>query len=314
MDMAVAASIVDIIGNTPIICLNALKKDLAFKANILAKLEFLNPAGSIKDRVALAMIREAEGSGRLAPGGCIIEPTSGNTGIGIAALGAALGYRVIIVMPESMSEERRKLVRAYGAELVLTKASGGMKAAIAKAEQLQGEIPGSCILGQFVNKANPAAHYAETGPEIWKQCQGDIDFFVAGVGTGGTLTGAGRYLKEKNPDLKIIAVEPLDSPVISGGQPGPHKIQGIGAGFVPEILDKSLIDEIYPISTEQAYTAAHLLAYNEGILVGISAGAALACAILIAEKDENRDKNIVLVLPDSGDRYLSTELFVDQGL
>lgn len=310
----VASSIVDIIGNTPLVQLDSLKKDLDFKARVLAKLEFLNPAGSIKDRVALSMIRDAEAQGTLLPGGCIIEPTSGNTGIGLAALGAALGYRVIIVMPESMSGERRKLVKAYGAELVLTKASEGMKGTIAKAAELHKEIPDSCILGQFVNKANPKAHFERTGPEIWQQCQGKIDFFVAGVGTGGTITGAGSFLKKKNPDLKIIAVEPLDSPVLSGGQAGPHKIQGIGAGFVPEILDVSLINEIYPVSTEQAYTASHLLAYNEGILTGISSGAALACAILLAEKEENADKSIVVILPDSGDRYLSTELFVDQGL
>lgn len=312
--MPPATSIIDIIGNTPLVRLDTLKKDLEFNANILAKLEFYNPAGSIKDRIALSMIREAEQNGKLKPGGCIIEPTSGNTGIGIAALGAALGYRVIIVMPESMSKERRSLIKAYGAELVLTPASEGMKGAIAKADSLQKEIEGGCILGQFVNKANPKAHFEGTGPEIWKQCDGKIDYFVAGVGTGGTITGAGKFLKDKNPNLKIIAVEPADSPVLSGGTAGPHKIQGIGAGFVPEILDKGLINEIYPISAEQAYTASHLLAYNEGILVGISAGAALACAILLAEKDENADKNIVVILPDSGDRYLSTELFVDENL
>ncbi len=309
-----ASSIVDIIGNTPLVALNALKRDLNLKGNILAKLEFYNPAGSIKDRIALSMIRDAEQNGKLAPGGCIIEPTSGNTGIGLAALGAALGYKVIIVMPESMSKERRKLIKAYGAQLVLTPASEGMKGAIAKADALQKETPGSCIMGQFVNKANPAAHLAGTGPEIWKQSDGRVDYFVAGVGTGGTITGAGQFLKSKNPALQIIAVEPADSPVLSGGQAGPHKIQGIGAGFVPEILDKSLINEIFPINTEQAYTAAHLLAYNEGILVGISAGAALACAILVAGKKENLNKNIVVILPDSGDRYLSTELYTDENL
>lgn len=307
--MLIAASIMELIGNTPLMELNKLKKDLAYKANILAKLEFFNPAGSVKDRIALAMIKEAENSGKLAPGGCIIEPTSGNTGIGLASLGAALGYRVIIVMPESMSAERRSLIKAYGADLELTPASEGMKGAIAKAEQLQKEIPGSCILGQFVNPANPKIHSESTGPEIWKQTAGQIDYFVAGVGTGGTLTGAGHFLKEKNPALKIVAVEPADSPVLSGGKAGAHKIQGIGAGFVPKILDKSLMDEVMPINTEQAFTACHLLAYNEGLLVGISSGAALAAAILIAERPENLNKNIVVIFPDAGDRYLSTELF-----
>lgn len=307
--MLIAASIMELIGNTPLMELNKLKKDLAYKANILAKLEFFNPAGSVKDRIALAMIKEAENSGKLAPGGCIIEPTSGNTGIGLASLGAALGYRVIIVMPESMSAERRSLIKAYGADLELTPASEGMKGAITKAEQLQKEIPGSCILGQFVNPANPKIHSESTGPEIWKQTAGQIDYFVAGVGTGGTLTGAGHFLKEKNPALKIVAVEPADSPVLSGGKAGAHKIQGIGAGFVPKILDKSLMDEVMPINTEQAFTACHLLAYNEGLLVGISSGAALAAAILIAERPENLNKNIVVIFPDAGDRYLSTELF-----
>lgn len=307
--MLIAASIMELIGNTPLMELNKLKKDLAYKANILAKLEFFNPAGSVKDRIALAMIKEAENNGKLAPGGCIIEPTSGNTGIGLASLGAALGYRVIIVMPESMSAERRSLIKAYGADLELTPASEGMKGAIAKAEQLQKEIPDSCILGQFVNPANPKIHSESTGPEIWKQTAGQIDYFVAGVGTGGTLTGAGHFLKEKNPALKIVAVEPADSPVLSGGKAGAHKIQGIGAGFVPKILDKSLMDEVMPINTEQAFTACHLLAYNEGLLVGISSGAALAAAILIAERPENLNKNIVVIFPDAGDRYLSTELF-----
>lgn len=312
--MGFATSVVGLVGNTPLIELNQLKKDLDFQANVFAKLEFFNPAGSVKDRVALSMIRAAEKSGELSPGGTIIEPTSGNTGIALAALGSALGYKVIIVMPENMSEERRALIRAHGGELILTPAAEGMKGAMQKAETLLQNVPGSLMPGQFTNPANPEAHREGTGPEIWNQCEERIDFLVAGVGTGGTLTGAGQYLKGKNPDLKIIAVEPADSPVLSGGKAGPHKIQGIGAGFVPEILDRALIDEIIPVNTEQAYTASHLMAYNEGILVGISSGAALAAAILLAERDKNIDKRIVVILPDSGERYLSTELFANRGL
>lgn len=309
--MAYAISITDLVGNTPLLALCNLKRDLDFKANVLGKLEFFNPAASIKDRVALSMIRDAEENGTLKAGGTIIEPTSGNTGIGLASIGAALGYKVIIVMPESMSLERRRLIKAHGAELVLTPAAQGMKGAIRKAAELNGQIPGSLVLGQFVNPANPRAHRERTGPEIWKQCEGKIDYFVAGVGTGGTISGAGQYLKSQNPALKIIAVEPADSPVLSGGMAGSHKLQGIGAGFVPEILDRGVIDQIMPINTEQAYTAAHLMAYNEGILIGISSGAALAASILLAEKNENLDKNIVVILPDSGERYLSTDLYAD---
>lgn len=312
--MAHAASIADTIGGTPLLELKNLKKALGLKGNILAKLEFFNPAGSVKDRIALSMIRGAERSGKLKPGGCIIEPTSGNTGIGLAALGAALNYRVIIVMPDNMSEERRQLIKAYGGELVLTPAAEGMKGAIAKAEDLLKKIPGSVVLGQFVNEDNPKAHMEGTGPEIWEQSGGKIDLFIAGAGTGGTLTGAGRYLKSKNPALRIIAVEPSDSPVLSGGNPGPHKIQGIGPGFAPEILDRSLLDEICPVSAEQSYTAARLLARNEGALAGISGGAALACAIQAAQKEENLNKNIVVVIPDSGNRYLSSGLYADENL
>lgn len=312
--MPPASSIAAAIGETPLLALNILKRNLDFKANILAKLEFLNPAGSIKDRAALFMLMDAAKSGKLAPGGRVIEPTSGNTGIALAALGSSMGYKITIVMPESMSRERRTLIKAYGAELVLTPAAQGMKGAIDKAEELREAAPGSVILGQFSNPANPKAHREGTGPELWRQADGKIDYFVAGAGTGGTLTGAGGFLKEKNPDLKIIAVEPLDSPVLSGGAPGPHKIQGIGPGFVPENLDKSLIDETRQISSEQAFTAARLLAYNEGVLTGISSGAALACAILLAEKEENKDKNIAVILPDGGERYLTTELYADESL
>lgn len=312
--MAIAASIVDTIGDTPLLELKNLKKALGLKGNILAKLEFFNPAGSIKDRIALSMIRGAEQSGKLKPGGCVIEPTSGNTGIGLAALGAALNYRVIIVMPDNMSEERRQLIKAYGGELILTPAAEGMKGAIAKAEDLRKKIPDSIVLGQFVNDDNPKAHMEGTGPEIWEQSGGKIDFFIAGAGTGGTLTGAGRYLKSKNPALRIIAVEPSDSPVLSGGNPGPHKIQGIGPGFTPEVLDRSLLDEICPVSAEQSFTAARLLACNEGALAGISGGAALACAIQTARKEENLNKNIAVVIPDSGSRYLSAGLYADENL
>lgn len=298
-----------LIGGTPLLELTNIEKDAGLKARILAKLEYFNPAGSVKDRVAKAMIEDAEASGRLRPGSVIIEPTSGNTGIGLASVAAAKGYRVIITMPETMSAERRQLMKAYGAELVLTDGAKGMKGAIAKAEELAGEIPGSFIPGQFVNPANPAAHRASTGPEIWEDTGGQVDIFVAGVGTGGTITGVGQYLKGKNPAIRIAAVEPKDSPVLSEGRSGPHKLQGIGAGFVPAVLDTGVYDEIIPVSSEDAFSASRLAGRREGVLVGISSGAALHAAIELAKRPENEGKTIVALLPDAGDRYLSTGLF-----
>lgn len=305
-------SAVELIGNTPILKLNRYTEAVGVKdATILAKLEYLNPAGSVKDRVALAMIQDAEKKGLLKKGATIIEPTSGNTGIGLAAVATARGYRTIITLPDTMSVERRNLLKAYGAELVLTEGAKGMKGAIAKAEELNKEIEGSIVLGQFVNPANPAAHKATTGPEIWKQTDGAVDIFIAGVGTGGTISGVGAYLKEQNPDIQVIAVEPATSAVLSTGKAGAHKIQGIGAGFIPDTLDTSIYDEIIPIENEDAFTEGKKFAVTEGILVGISSGAALKAATIVANREENKGKNIVVLLPDSGDRYLSTPLFAD---
>ena len=300
-----------LIGKTPLLELTHIEKDAGLGARILAKLEYFNPAGSVKDRIAKAMIDEAEASGKLKPGSTIIEPTSGNTGIGLASVAAARGYRIIITMPETMSVEHRQLMKAYGAELVLTEGAKGMKGAIAKAEELAQEIPDSFIPGQFVNPANPAAHRAATGPEIWADTDGQVDIFVAGVGTGGTITGVGQYLKEQNPAVKVVAVEPKDSPVLSEGRSGSHKIQGIGAGFVPEALDTAVYDEIIPVSNEDAFAAGRLVGRKEGVLVGISSGAALHAAIELAKRPENAGKTIVALLPDTGDRYLSTPLFAD---
>ena len=306
-------SALELIGGTPILKLNryAAKAGVT-DATILAKLEYLNPAGSVKDRIALAMIEDAEKSGVLKPGATIIEPTSGNTGIGLAAVAAAKGYHAILTLPETMSVERRNLLKAYGAELVLTDGSKGMKGAIAKAEELKNEIKGAVILGQFVNPANPAAHEATTGPEIWEQTDGNVDIFVAGVGTGGTVTGVGAYLKSKNPNVKIVAVEPATSPVLSKGTPGAHKIQGIGAGFVPDVLDTKIYDEVITIENEDAFAEGKKFAVSEGILVGISSGAALKAATILANRPENKGKTIVALLPDSGDRYLSTPLFAEE--
>lgn len=305
-------SAVELIGNTPILKLNRYTEAVGVKdATILAKLEYLNPAGSVKDRIALAMIEDAEKKGLLKEGATIIEPTSGNTGIGLAAVATARGYRTIITLPDTMSVERRNLLKAYGAELVLTEGAKGMKEAIAKAEELNKEIEGSIVLGQFVNPANPAAHKATTGPEIWKQTDGAVDIFVAGVGTGGTISGVGAYLKEQNPNVKVIAVEPATSAVLSTGKAGAHKIQGIGAGFVPDTLDTTIYDEIIPIENEDAFAEGKKFAVTEGILVGISSGAALKAATIVAKREENKGKNIVVLLPDSGDRYLSTPLFAD---
>lgn len=303
-------SALELIGGTPLLKLNGYSKAAgALQATILAKLEYLNPAGSVKDRVALAMIEDAEEKGILKEGATIIEPTSGNTGIGLAAVAAAKGYKTILTLPDTMSVERRNLLKAYGAELVLTEGAKGMKGAIAKAEELKESIEGAVILGQFVNPANPAVHKRTTGPEIWEQTGGKVDIFVAGVGTGGTITGVGEFLKEKNPEVKIVAVEPAGSPVLSTGTPGPHKIQGIGAGFVPEVLNTSVYDEIIPIENEDAFSEGRAFAVSEGILVGISSGAALKAASILAARPENKGKVIVVLLPDSGDRYLSTPLF-----
>ena len=298
-----------LIGHTPLLELTHLEKAEGLKAKILAKLEYFNPAGSAKDRVAKAMIDDAEDKGLLKEGAVIIEPTSGNTGIGLAAVAAARGYRTIIVMPETMSVERRQLMKAYGAELVLTEGAKGMSGAIAKAEQLAKEIPGGFVAGQFVNPANPEAHRQTTGPEIWEDTDGKVDIFVAGVGTGGTITGVGEYLKSKNPNVKIVAVEPAGSPVLSGGKPGPHKLQGIGAGFVPQVLNTSVYDEIIPVENEDAFQTSRRIGSTEGVLVGISSGAAAWAALQLAKRPENEGKTIVALLPDTGDRYLSTELF-----
>ena len=308
---SIYTSVDQLIGHTPLLELKGIEKELGLKAHILAKLEYFNPAGSVKDRIAKVMIDEAEAQGLLGPGSVIIEPTSGNTGIGLAAVAAARGYRIIIVMPETMSVERRQLMCAYGAELVLTEGAKGMKGAIAKAEELAREIPHSFIPGQFVNPANPAAHRATTGPEIWADTDGQVDFFVAGVGTGGTITGVGEYLKEQKPGVKIVAVEPKDSPVLSEGKAGPHKIQGIGAGFVPQVLNTAVYDEIIPVSNEDAFATGRLIGRREGVLVGISSGAATFAAIELARREENAGKTIVVLLPDTGDRYLSTPMFAE---
>ncbi len=309
--MKVYEKITDLIGGTPLLRLGNYSKDNALEADILVKLEYFNPAGSVKDRIARAMIEDAEEKGLLKPGSVIIEPTSGNTGIGLAAVASSKGYKVILTMPETMSIERRNLLKAYGAQLVLTEGAKGMKGAIAKAEELAKETEGSFIPGQFVNPANPAAHIATTGPEIWNDTDGKVDIFVAGVGTGGTLSGVGGYLKSQNPDVKVVAVEPAGSPVLSKGTPGPHKIQGIGAGFVPDTLNTEIYDEIITVENEEAFAAGKALARREGILVGISSGAALHAATVLAKRPENKGKTIVALLPDTGERYLSTPMFAD---
>ena len=303
--------ITELIGNTPLLEINNFKKDNQLDANVLAKLEYFNPAGSVKDRIAVSMIDDAEKSGKLKEGSVIIEPTSVNTGIGLAAIAAAKGYRVILTMPETMSVERRNLLKAYGAELVLTEGAKGMKGAIAKAEELAKEIEGSFIPAQFENPANPDTHRNTTGPEIWEDTDGKVDIFIAGVGTGGTITGVGEYLKSKNPDVKVIAVEPATSPVLSKGTAGPHKIQGIGAGFVPDTLNTKVYDEVFPVENEDAFATGRAFAKAEGVLVGISSGAALYAAKVVASRPENKGKTIVVLLPDTGDRYLSTPLFQD---
>ena len=302
-------SISELIGNTPLLELKNYEKAKGLETKILAKLEYFNPAGSIKDRIAFAMIEDAEKTGKLKPGSIIIEPTSGNTGIGLASVAAAKGYRIILTMPETMSVERRNLLKAYGAEIVLTDGKGGMKASIAKAEELAKELPNSFIPGQFTNPVNPQTHVKTTGPEIWADTEGKVDIFVAGVGTGGTLSGVGKFLKQKNPNVKVVAVEPAGSPVLSKGQAGPHKLQGIGAGFIPKTLDTSIYDEVIPVENEDAFNAAREVARKEGFLVGISSGAALFAATELAKRAENKGKNIVVIFPDTGDRYLSTELF-----
>ena len=309
--MAIKQSITELIGNTPLLELVNFEKANNLNAKIVAKLEYFNPAGSVKDRVANAMIADAEAKGVLKPGATIIEPTSGNTGIGLAAVGSAKGYHVILTMPETMSIERRKLVAAYGAEVVLTSGSAGMKGAIAKAEELEKSIENAVILGQFVNPANPKVHYDTTGPEIWEQTEGKVDIFVAGVGTGGTVSGTGEYLKAQNPNVKVVAVEPATSPVLSEGKAGPHKIQGIGAGFVPDTLDTKVSDEVFPVPNEAAFAVGREIARREGILVGISSGAAVYAAAELAKRPENAGKTIVALLPDTGERYLSTALFAD---
>lgn len=307
--MKIYENVTELIGHTPLMEVKNLESESQLKAKVLVKLEYFNPAGSVKDRVALNMIEDAEKSGRIRPGATIIEPTSGNTGIGLASVAASRGYKAIFVMPETMSIERRKLLLGYGAKIVLTEGSRGMSGAIEKAEELEKETENSIVLGQFVNKANPEAHYRTTGPEIWEDTDGKVDIFIAGAGTGGTVTGVGRYLKEKNPGVEVIAVEPSGSPVLSGGKPGPHRLQGIGAGFVPEILDTDIYDKVNQVTEDEAYAAARLLAAREGILVGITSGAALHTALQEARKEENEGKVIVALLPDTGERYLSTPLF-----